>query len=214
MCHGVSSSNLWKEYVQFQETKNHSIIKEVNFRNKTYGYHSGTMKLTFENGKEYYGSGRIDFMLKSFFSEISSRPSCYNCNFKREVHNSDFTIFDCWHASKLNDKIKDDDKGYTNLFINSNKGATLFEEVKLYYDFYPTNYLNAIKLDGMMVKNNAIPNIHRKEFYKFINEFGIEKAIRKFIPIKKKDHFIEKSKNILYKLRILDLLKKIRRKHE
>ena len=74
VCHGVPSPELWEEYVRYQERKHNSKIKLVKFRNKTYGYHSGTMKIVFKNGKEYYGSARVDQYLKSFFSEIASRP--------------------------------------------------------------------------------------------------------------------------------------------
>lgn len=101
VCHGTPSPKLWRKYVKYQAEKYGSSIKQISFRNKTYGYHSGTMKILFGNGKAYYGSARVDYMLKSFFSEIASRPSCYNCPYKFVNRCSDFTIYDCWHAADL-----------------------------------------------------------------------------------------------------------------
>lgn len=213
ICHGVPSPKLWKEYVNYQELKYKSKIKEVNFRNKTYGYHSGTMKLVFENGRKYYGSPRVDYMLKSFFKEISSRPSCYDCKFKDKLHISDFTIFDAWNVGKTSfEKVKDDDKGYTNIFVNSNKGKEILRKVENYYDKYEIDIDEAVKLDGIMVENSAIPNNNREQFYKFLKNNSLEDTIKRFIPVTKKDIFIENTKRILYRTGLLNKTKKIKSK--
>lgn len=94
VCHGTPSPKLWKKYLDEQKDKYHSEIDDIVFRNKTYGYHSGTMRIRFKNQFVYYGSARVDPMLKSFFAEISSRPSCYQCHFKSVERCSDFTIYD------------------------------------------------------------------------------------------------------------------------
>lgn len=207
ICHGVPSPKLWKQYVAYQEKKNKSKIKQVAFRNKTYGYHSGTMKIVFENGKKYYGSARVDYMLKSFFTEISSRPACYDCAFKTKYHVSDFTIYDCWNASKLVKNLDDDDKGYTNVMVNTKKGQELLKQVEEQIEIYETNLEQAIQLDGPMVEKSAIPNENRDEFYKELNQSGIENTIKQYIPVSNKDKIIEHSKKILYKAKLLDKLK-------
>lgn len=207
VCHGTPSPKLWKEYVKYQENKYKSKIKEAYFRNKTYGYHSGTMKLVFQNGKKYYGSARVDFMLKSFFKEISSRPACYECAFKTKKHCSDFTVFDCWHISQVVPKINDDDKGYTNVFVNSEKAINILESLKDDIHIYEVDMDEAIRLDGPMVENSKKPHKNRKSFYKSINNEGLEKTIEKYIPISVKDNIVEKSKVILFKLGIMSKLK-------
>lgn len=209
ICHGVPSPKLWKKYVEYQEKKNKSKIKQAAFRNKTYGYHSGTMKLVFENGKKYYGSARVDYMLKSFFAEISSRPACYECAFKTKYHVSDFTIFDCWSVSKLVENLKDDDKGYTNVMVNTQKGKQLLKEIENQIEIYPTHLEESIQLDGPMVEKSAIPHKDRNEFYQSLNEHGLEKTIKKYIYVSKKDKVIESSKKIVYKAKILNKIKEL-----
>lgn len=212
ICHGVPSPKLFKKYIEYQESKYNSKIKELNFRNKTYGYHSGTMKIVFENNKNYCGSARTDYMLKSFFSEISSRPSCYSCKFKCDNHPSDFTIFDCWNAKRLVATLDDDDRGYTNLFVNTQKGEEVFSIIKNKYYYYVVDKEKAIKYDGIMVRNSAKPNKNRNLFYPSLNEKGLDRTINELIPITKKDYFVEKAKKVLYKLGILKILKRIIKK--
>lgn len=212
VCHGVPSPKLWKKYVNYQEEKHKSKIKKVYFRNKTYGYHSGTMKIVFANNKEYYGSARVDYMLKSFFSEISSRPSCYKCKFKDKNHISDFTIFDCWSASELvKDLNDDDDKGYTNLFVNTKKGEEILNNLKSEYVMYPVDIDKAIKLDGPMVEKSAVPHKNRKEFYKSLEREGLEKTISTYINVSLKDKSIEAMKKIMYKMNLLNKIKGLRK---
>lgn len=211
ICKGVPSPKLWKKYVEYQEKKYNSKIKQVSFRKKTYGYHSGTMELAFENGKKYRGSGRVDYHLKSFYKDICSRPSCYDCSFKSDKHPSDYTIFESWHASTVVPGLKDDDLGYTSVFINSARGRNLFTEIKDKYEWYPIDKEQAIELDGIMVRNNSKPHPKRNEFYKDLDKESLDKHVARFIPITKKDYLVEKSKTILYKTKLLYIFKRIKK---
>jgi NAD-dependent dihydropyrimidine dehydrogenase PreA subunit len=197
VCHGNPSPLIWKKYLEYQEKIYSSKIIECNFRNKTYGYHHSTMKLVFANGKRYYGSARIDYMLKPFLEEISSRPSCYNCSFRDVKRISDFTLFDCWHYEELSGE-KDDDKGHTNVVINSNKGVIYFDRLKNIYNYKKINIQKAIKFDGLLYNNNMIINPNRDAFFTDLNQRSLSEAINKFIPITIKAKLFEKVKNILF----------------
>ncbi len=212
VCHGVPSPKLWSKYLDYQKNKYHSEIREISFRNKTYGYHSGTMKICFSNGKTYFGSARVDYMLKSFFREIASRPSCYQCKFKTIKRCSDYTIYDCWHATQLVENLRDDDKGYTNVIVQSEKGKKILNQIRNQYELYPADTEKAVNLDGIMVKKSAIPHSKRKEFYKGIDGKTLPEQIQQFIPITWKDRLIEKSKIVLYKTGIFQSLKSALRK--
>ena len=211
ICHGTPSPMLWEKYINYQEQKYKSEVVKVSFRKKTYGYHSGTMELVFKNGRVYHGSARVDYMLKSFFKEISSRPSCYDCHFKTDCHKSDFTIFDCWNASSLVPGLKDDDLGYTNVFVNTEKGRKLLNELSDYYEYYPVDLEKAIELDGSMVRNSAVMHKERKNYYKDLKDTPLPEHIKKFIPVTKKDYIIENAKAVIYKLGLLNFIKKIKK---
>lgn len=207
VCHGTPSPKLWKEYLDEQKEKYHSEIDDVVFRNKTYGYHSGTMCIRFKNQFTYYGSARVDPMLKSFFAEISSRPSCYKCHFKSVERCSDFTIYDCWHASDLVEGLVDDDKGFTNVIVQSLKGEKILEKIADSYELYVTNLQKAIELDGTMICNSAVPHPRRDECYLNLDNENLRTHVEKFIPIKFKDYLIEKSKRILYCIGVYKFLR-------
>lgn len=209
VCHGTPFPKLWQKYLDYQRAKYHSSITKVYFRYKTYGYHSGTMRIEFKNGKIYHGSARVDYMLKSFFQEISSRPSCYECAFKRLERCSDFRVYDCWHASELCSDIQDDDKGYTNVIIQSEKGLKLLKSLESYYFMHPVDTEVAIRMDGIMVRGSAVPHPLRKAYYENLDVESLNDHIQKFIPVSRKDYFIENIKVYLYKTGIFGVIKKI-----
>lgn len=204
VCHGTPSPRLFEKYIEYQEKKYKSCIKSIAFRNKTYGYHSGTMKIVFENGKKYYGSARVDYMLKSFFKEISSRPSCYECKFKTKKRYSDYTIYDAWHAGKMIGK--DDDKGYTNVIIHTEKALELLKIINDSYELHEVDGDTAIRYDGIMVTNSARPHPKREEYYKDLNEMDLDKLVEKYIRISKFDYLVEKSKIFFYRLGLTKLI--------
>lgn len=110
VCRGVPSPKLWHNYVQMMQNKFGSRITGARFKHKTYGYHATTMKIDFANGKTYYGSGRIDPMMKAFVTELASRPSCSACAFKTVKRCSDITMFDCYGYAKVTGLL-DDNRG-------------------------------------------------------------------------------------------------------
>lgn len=208
ICHGVPSPFLWDKYVEYQEKKHRSQIKTVNFRNKTYGYHSGTMTLEFENGVTYSGSARVDYLLKAFFSEISSRQSCYSCPFKGKERPADISVFDCWHASSLVSGLVDDDRGYTNVLANSEKGISALRSIEHLVSLKEISPEKAIALDGVMILKQPIAHKNRKDFYAKIVESDLATAINTYIPVTFKDKAVEGSKGILYKVGLLQILKR------
>lgn len=212
VCHGTPSPKLWNKYLDYQKSKYHSEIQDISFRNKTYGYHSGTMKICFANGKTYYGSARVDYMLKSFFKEISSRPICYQCPFKTLERCSDFTIFDCWHAAELVSGLKDDDRGYTNVIVQSERGKEILKKIGNRYEMYLADTKKAIDFDGIMLLNSAKPHVKRSEFYVGMDDRTMRDQIQKFIPVTKKDHIIESSKAMLYRMGVFRIIHKIIKK--
>lgn len=69
ICHGVGSPLYWEKYVQYVYEKMNSKVKEVRFREKTYGYNSACMAVYFENGKSSH-KGHDDDLYWTAFSKI------------------------------------------------------------------------------------------------------------------------------------------------
>lgn len=211
ICYGVPSPWLWSKYLDYQMSSHHSAIKSVTFRNKTYGYHSSTMRIEFENGETYFGSARVDYMLKSFFKDVASRPICYECPFKALHHVSDITIFDCWHVSRLVEGLDDDDRGYTNVIIQSNIGRDALAEVEGLFELHPVDVARMIELDGDMALGCAKPHPLRPIFYEGLDSETIEEHVQRLLPVTKVDRLMERSKGLFHRLGLMHLLSDIRR---
>lgn len=208
VCRGVPSPGLWANYVTYMENKFNSKIIGVRFKHKTYGYHTTTMKVDFANGKNYYGSGRVDPYMKAFVSELSSRPSCANCSFKGIERVSDISLFDCYEYSKVTGKY-DDDKGYSSLFIHTEKGKKVFDEIKDKIWFEEEDINKLVLCNGIMVCNSAKPHKKRAEFYEKAAMYPIDQAMDMVLPITAKDRMIEKTKSILYKTALIRIARKM-----
>lgn len=212
VCRGVPSPRLWKIYVAYMETRFHSRIVDVKFRNKTYGYKSSTMFVQFENGRVYKKSGRIDPMMKLFTREICSRPSCSECVFKGRNRVSDLTLFDCKKYTIVTNK-KDDDKGYTAVLIQSEKGREMLNLADDFIDIQNADIDKLIKYCGVMVEGRAQPNKKRDMFFADLGKVPLNKLVQRVSPISLKDRFIEATKGILYQTGLINVARKFK-KHE
>lgn len=209
VCRGVPSPKLWENYVRTMENKYRSKMVGAKFKNKTYGYHATTMKVDFENGKTYYGSGRVDPMMKAFVTELASRPSCFSCAFKTVNRNSDITMFDCYGFSRIT-SLPDDNKGYSSLLVHSEKGRELMNAVQNQFILYEADVEEVVGANGIMVRRSARPNSKRDQYYQLADTQTIDSAMAQIEPITAKDWLIEFSKNPVYKFGLIQVIKKYR----
>ena len=208
VCHGVASAKLWKMYMDYMQKEHGSVIREAHFRSKKYGYNNSTMHLRFDNG-DYYGTNRIDPFLKTFFSHIALRPSCYDCKFKTVKRVSDFTIFDGWNAGEAIGNH--DDLGYTNMIVQSEKAKRILTELQEDLEIYPTQIRSLIPKTGGMTMNSARIHPERQEFQDLLREQGFEAAVDRYLKITQMDHAIEKAKLALRGSRVFRKIAKKKR---
>lgn len=206
-CAGIASPKIFTEYIKQKELKNGK-VNEVNFRYKEYGYHSSTMKLIFDNGKEYSRSRLTDYMMGIFTSYIPMRPSCTNCKAKGLYRSSDITMFECWNYNKLTGK-EDNNLGYTNIIINTTKGKELFEKVKNNFYYIDVNMSEAIKIDGNTYNVTVSKHKNVDLFFETFNKEGISATAKKYCNINILSYIKEFTKPILYKFGLLAFIKKI-----
>lgn len=129
LCHGVPSPKVWKLYLEDQERKHNARITSISFRDKKLGWKLFSMKIQFENGREYSLPFTKDPFMNMFLSNIDLRPSCYDCRFKAFPRSSDMTIGDCWgiehHLPEL-----DDDQGTSVILVHTEKGQEVLNELQ------------------------------------------------------------------------------------
>ena len=129
LCHGVPSPKIWKLYLEDQERKYNSKIISIQFRDKKLGWKRYSIRIQFENGREYAVPFTKDKFMNLFLGNIDLRPSCYDCRFKAFPRPSDMTIGDCWgiehHLPEL-----DDDKGASVIVVHTEKGQAVLNEIR------------------------------------------------------------------------------------
>ncbi|KAJ49018.1 coenzyme F420-reducing hydrogenase beta subunit [Clostridium tetanomorphum] len=210
-CKGVASNKFWEEYKAYQESKYKSKIENVKFRDKHYGYSTASMALSFEYGKNYYKGYEEDPFLFFYVKEMISRPSCSKCYFKIESNPSDIVIFDCWHIYKMQ-KEMDDNKGTTSVIVKNLKGKTLLTNCIDSLKIVEHDWKELIDYDGIMLVKSFPKNSYRDEVFMDLNSHGIEHCIKKYMNLNTKVKLKSILKVLLYKLGMLNKLKRIKGK--
>ena len=159
--------------------ENEKIIN-INFRDKKYGYFGTNVKIYFKDGKVLEDCRDAKIFLKTMFSHIGLRPSCYNCPFRNYTRKCDFTLGDFWEIGSYSKKL-DDNKGTTKITIYTEKGKRLFESANKNSDFIAIDEDISIK-----EKNMKIPK-SRNEFFIDAKKIDFEENMKKYFHVEKKD---------------------------
>lgn len=209
VCHGIPSPLLLRKFFSYQSSKFGSDIVDYRSRDKHYGYLYSTSSIWFKNkGKLYHKGIDSDFMLRLYFINICSRPSCYNCHFKTINRISDFTIFDCWDAPSTSSAMSTE--GATNVFVHSDRGLDIFEKMKNDFIWAKSDISTIIKRDGVMIKHFVIPNPRRDEFFEDLHHLSIQDVEKKYLDCSIKKRLIPIIKPLFYKLGLFNLYLKLK----
>lgn len=174
ICHSVPSPKVWANYLK--KISAGKKISYVTFREKTnkgwrnYGLHikdSDNRTILLEGNRE-------NVYMKSFMSNLITRPSCYNCcalNFKSR---SDITIGDFWNVEKYHsdkDYFMGND-GVSLIMIGSKKGQGFFSSI-LNQDVCIEIPIEQVELDAShscLIKPSR-PHILRHIFFRLFPYF-------------------------------------------
>ena len=149
ICHGIPSPKVWEEYIKYQEKVFSAKACSVSFRDKSTGWNSYSYRINFSNNRKYLKANCSDIYSKAFVQNISLRKSCYQCKFKSVNRNSDITMGDLWGIKNILPDMTDD-KGVSVVFIQSEKGQYLFEQIKARL------WLQEIPADSVIANNSAM----------------------------------------------------------
>ncbi len=197
ICHGVPSPLVWKKYIKEKSEKNHSGVREASFREKSKGWERFSMKIGFNNGKNYVADLSKDLYLRGFLNNLFLRPSCYACAFKSEQRLADITLADCWGADRLNVKLPFD-QGLSLVSINSIKGMQLFREVESMVESESLSWKAAIGYNCAATESATLNTQRNSFFEKLAFDQPIHKTIRNHLP---KNSIINQIVSKLYRIK-------------
>lgn len=151
------------------------------FRDKYHGYHYSSFSIYTDCPQNDYHKG-VDSnpYLRVFFANLSDRPSCYDCRFKKRYRKSDITIWDFFEVEKFTNKFEK--KGTTRVLVQSSKEEMIINVIK------ETVKLFEVEPD-LLVKNvremfYSVPrNEQRTQFFNDSNSLSAKELFNKWFPV-------------------------------
>lgn len=127
MCHGVPSPRLWSDYAEHISGLMGAPLSSVNFRSKTSGWTSYSLRCKARNEKEIEESHSQNWYMKAFLTNHSLRSSCFNCPSKQAC-GSDLTLGDYW-GYEGDAKDLDIEKGVSAVIVRTKLGEAFLDSI-------------------------------------------------------------------------------------
>ena len=201
-CHSVPSSKVLSKYLELYGGRTN--ISSLDFRNKKYGYDYSTFLIETKDGLKVNNGTETDQYMRAFMDNISVRPSCYVCKFKKRYRESDITIWDCFDIWNYNNN---NNKGANKILIHSEKGAKFIKSIG---DKIATT---RIDVDLLLKSSSEITksceyNTDRELFFKDIDDLEAEDFWNKYYPKKIKNYINQFTRRVFVKLGLYNWVKK------
>lgn len=181
VCRGIPSPRILAHYIEAQNAAIGGRFTNVLFRDKYYGYYYSSFSIYNEDkSKDYHKGVDSNAYLRAFFANLSDRPSCYDCRFKKRYRHSDLTIWDCFPIEKFTKEL--DGKGTTRVLVQTEKGRKVMEAIKADVRLVE---VSADKLTtGVREMFHSVPmNPRRSDFFKDFNEMESTAFFHKWFPM-------------------------------
>lgn len=207
ICHGVPSPKVWNKYIKYRSESAASSPQRISFRCKDYGWKRYSVSFLFKNDTEYLNNLRDDVYMKAFLKNISLRPSCHSCKFKTINRQSDITLADFWGIRNIFPDM-DDDKGTSLVFVNNQKGNSIFNAIKDKIQYREVDINEAIKYNSAAVKS-VTPHPDRAEFFRNLDHLSFDKLVYKYCSDPISTRIKNYIKIFLRKAGLLNIAKKL-----
>lgn len=127
ICHGVSSPEVWKDYLH-EISGGKKIISFIP-RDKTDGITDAPLVFHFDDGSILNENYSDNLFIRGFSRNLYLRPSCYFCPFKGVERCSDITLGDFWglerYAPEFGDRF-----GISCVLLHTAAGRELFSQIQ------------------------------------------------------------------------------------
>ncbi len=189
ICHGVPSPKVWRSYLK-DYFKNEKIL-DISFRDKQQGW-QGFKCIT--NKATYHESVKENPFYNGFISHIFLRNSCYDCCFRHYHRIVDITLADYWGVNEVCPEMHDK-KGTSIVFVHTNKGRNLLNNISLDIKIIEQSKQHAILRNPGMEYNEKKPK-NRDMYLRVFRLLGFRHSLFAL----SKDTFIQRIKRKICKI--------------
>ena len=207
VCRGIPSPRILTRYIEAQRSLIGGEFTNVLFRDKHYGYHYSSFSIYNKAPeKDYHKGVDTNAYLRAFFNNLSDRPSCYDCRFKKRYRKSDISLWDCFPIENFTKEF--DGKGTTRVLVQSEKGRMIMDSVKT--DLRMVEVEPDKLVAGVREMFHSVPmNPQRAEFFKDCNAMPPVAFFRKWFPLTWKVRLNAAVRLICHRLGIYNIAKRV-----
>ena len=198
ICHGAPSPKLWRKYVEFREEEYGSKVTYVSFRCKDdKDWNEFNMKEIDASDKVVHISRHVDPYFSLFVSNLSLRPSCYECLAKK-LKQSDLTVADFWGIDNVAPEMNDN-KGISLVIVRSEKGKELFAGISERLTVKSVSYEDGVRENK--AEYQAYPKPPRRDsFFNDMRKMSFAELSQKYLRESPKTKVKRIVKSVIKKL--------------
>jgi coenzyme F420-reducing hydrogenase beta subunit len=177
-CAGMLSGKVWEKHLEFLNRRfSIANIKQVNFKDKTQGWHKSSLKVTDHAGNGYLQNRFNDLFYAFLLRRVPYQEACYSCEFRTGVVSSDIRLGDFWGS-----KYKAWDDGVELMTLMNDRGREAWAEVKDYFAYQacPERDLYDSQSSSSMRTSVARPENYQAVLDAFASEMSIEEIFKVF----------------------------------
>ncbi len=168
ICHGVGSPVVFRQCIEYMESKFGKEISAYEFRAKRSVHYADYLsKISFaEDGSEEYLIN--DCYVQLFLSQRALRTSCASgCVFRNENRPGDLTIADCKGLLELYPQLEGTKRNYSSVVANTEKGLAVLEGLEKRMDVLPCQVSDVKKYNPLFYRQTYTPEDRET----FLDEF-------------------------------------------
>lgn len=182
VCYGIPSPGVYKDYMQWKQQQIGGHFQKMLFREKRLSYNYTSFSIFNDKPELNYHQGveREQFM-RSFFSDMNVRPSCYDCKFKKRYRVSDFTIWDCYDVKAFSKNFGED--GTNRVLVHSALGEKILREIKEWTKEEPYEDIDKFIKDEIAMVKSVPMNPKREAFFTDYATMPMEDLMEKWFPL-------------------------------
>lgn len=185
ICHGVPSPKFFKKYLEYKNKQMEGRVIYFNFRSKDKrGWGTQYLLKTQTQTQTQTQTLSLDRYGKHFMDGDCYRESCYQCAYANMRRIGDLTVGDFWGIAKSHPNFNSS-KGVSSVFINTEKGQQLFEQMKPLAEVEEATIEEGMAKQGNLVKPSMRPDA-RNTFYEKIDEAHFIDNLRVGIQLKER----------------------------
>lgn len=170
-CAGVMSQSVWDKHLNYLSRRfSISKIKNINFKDKTQGWHKSSLKVVDVDGNEYKQNRFNDLFYAFLLRRLPYQEACYSCEFRTNVVSSDIRLGDFWGP-----KYKTWDDGVEIMTLLNQQGINAWNEIKDYFSYQICNEEDLYESQKSGAMNTSVKKPENYE--EIVSAFSSEKTI-------------------------------------